>query len=70
MRRGRAALDDFQRGAAANRPPPDLFRSLGLLQKRRGDKAAAAAAFQKYLALVPDAGDAGLIKTYLSELQS
>ena len=50
--------------AAAERPPPDLFRSLGLLQKRRGDKAAAAAAFQKYLALVPDAGDAGLIKTY------
>ena len=28
------------------------------------------AAFEKYLALVPEAGDAGLIKTYLSELQS
>ena len=64
------ALDDFQRGAAAAQAPPDLFRSLGLLQKRRGDKEAAAAAFRKYLALVPDAGDAGLIKTYLSELPS
>jgi predicted Zn-dependent protease len=64
------ALQDFQRGAAAAGAPPDLFRSLGLLHKRRGDKAGAAAAFEKYLALVPDAGDAGLIKNYLSELQS
>ena len=60
------ALDDLQRRgrrAAAARPVPFARAA----PEAPGDKAAAAAAFQKYLALVPDAGDAGLIKTYLSE---
>ena len=61
------ALDDFQRAAAADKPPPELFRSLGLLHRRRKDAPAANAAFERYLALAPDAGDAGLIKTYLTE---
>lgn len=62
-----AALADLQRGSAAQRPPPDLFRSLGLVHRRRDESAAATEAFQKYLDLAPDAGDAGLIKTYLTE---
>lgn len=61
------ALGDLQRGSAAQQPPPELFRSLGLVHRKREDRAAATAAFEKYLALAPDAGDAGLIKTYLTE---
>lgn len=62
-----ASLQDLQRGSVAGKPPPELFRSLGLLHKRRGEAAPAAAAFEKYLALAPEAGDAGLIQSYLTE---
>jgi len=63
------ALQDLQCAGAAQRPPVEAFRSLGLLHKRRDDRVAAAGAFEKYLALAPEAGDAGLIKTYLTEMK-
>jgi predicted Zn-dependent protease len=63
------SADDLTRAAASGKPPLDTFRSLGLVQQQRGDAAAAAQAFQKYLALAPDAADAGMIKSYLSELK-
>ena len=50
--------------------PPQTFRSLGLLLMARQDKAGAAAALTRYLELAPVAPDAGMIKTYLSELQT
>jgi beta-barrel assembly-enhancing protease len=62
-----AALQDLQRGSAVDKAPAELFRSLGLLHKRRGEAEPATAAFEKYLALAPQAGDAGLIKSYLTE---
>lgn len=62
------AIDDLVRASAAERAPVESFRSLGLAHKRRADAPSAAAAFQKYLTLSPEAGDAGMIKTYLSEL--
>jgi predicted Zn-dependent protease len=64
-----AALADLQKGAADERAPPDLFRSLGLLHRQRHDAAAARAAFEKYLVLAPEAGDAGLIQSYLTEVK-
>lgn len=64
-----AALADLQKGAALQKAPAELFRSLGLLQRKRDDAVAANAAFERYLALSPDAGDAGLIKTYLTEVK-
>lgn len=63
---GPAALADLQRGSAGAQPPAELFRSLGLLHKQREEPLQAALAFQKYLALSPEAGDAGLIKSYLT----
>ncbi|MEJ8838914.1 M48 family metalloprotease [Ramlibacter sp. AN1133] len=63
------ALADLQQGAGLAKAPPELFRSLGLLQRRRQDAAAANAAFEKYLTLAPEAGDAGLIKSYLTEVK-
>ncbi|NNU43226.1 M48 family metalloprotease [Ramlibacter montanisoli] len=63
------ALADLQKGAALEKAPAELFRSLGLLHRRREDGAAANAAFEKYLALAPDAGDAALIQTYLTEVK-
>jgi predicted Zn-dependent protease len=64
------ALEDLTRAASAEKPPAEAFRSLGLVQKQRGDARAAAEAFDRYLALVPDAPDAGLLRSYLSELKS
>jgi predicted Zn-dependent protease len=63
------ALADLQHGASRAKAPAELFRSLGLLHRRRAEATAAHAAFEKYLALAPDAGDAGLIKSYLMEVK-
>lgn len=63
------SLDDLVRSTATDAPPPEAFRSLGLLHRRRTDAPAAAAAFQKYLALAPASPDAGLIQTYLPDPQ-
>lgn len=62
------AIDDLLRASAGERAPVESYRSLGLAHKRRADAPSAAAAFQKYLTLSPQAGDAGMIKTYLTEL--
>lgn len=63
------ALDDLTRATAAEKPPADAFRSLGLMYKHRADARAAAQAFDRYLALSPDAPDAGMVKAYLAELR-
>lgn len=63
------AVADLTEAAKSPAPVPETFRSLGLVFKRRSDGPAAAAAFERYLQLAPTAGDAGLIKTYLSEIK-
>ncbi|MCC2673341.1 MAG: hypothetical protein K0R58_288 [Ramlibacter sp.] len=64
-----AALVDLQKGASLEKTPPEVFRSLGLLHRKRQEAPAARAAFDKYLAAAPEAGDAGLIQSYLTEMQ-
>ncbi|HTN49650.1 MAG TPA: M48 family metallopeptidase [Burkholderiaceae bacterium] len=64
------ALTDLTAATQAGQPPPQAWRSLGLLQRTRGDKAAAATSFARYLELAPNAPDASLIKSYVSELQT
>lgn len=64
------ALDDLSRAASQAQAPALAHRSLGLLQKQRADKAAAVRAFEQYLNVAPDASDANLIKTYISELST
>jgi predicted Zn-dependent protease len=63
------ALDDLSKSVAVFKAPPEAFRSLGLLYKARSDLASAQPAFQKYLALAPEAPDAALIKGYLAEIK-
>lgn len=63
------ALADLQRAGAAPRPPALAWRSLGLVHRQRNDRTAALAAFEKYLAEAPDAPDAGLVRSYVAELQ-
>jgi predicted Zn-dependent protease len=63
------SLEDLTRATAADKPPAEAFRSLGLLHKQRADAPAAVQAFEKYLAVSPDAPDGGLINAYLAELK-
>jgi len=63
------ALDDLRRATAAATPPPEAFRSLGLLLRRTDDRPGATNAFERYLAAAPQAPDAGLIQQYLTELK-
>lgn len=62
-----AALADFQAAVARGDEPPQTHRSLGYLQQKRQDAAAARAAFERYLQLAPQAPDAAMVKTYLNE---
>jgi beta-barrel assembly-enhancing protease len=63
------SLEDLTRATAAEKPPVEAFRSLGLAHKQRADAPAAVRAFEKYLALAPEAPDSGLVKAYLAELK-
>jgi beta-barrel assembly-enhancing protease len=58
----KAALDAYH-AAEPLAPPPELFRSLGLVQRRLGENPARA--FTRYLELKPGAPDAELIRAYL-----
>lgn len=63
------ALADLQPATRAAKPPPEAWRSLGLVHQQRREHAPAAQAFQAYLALAPDAPDASLVRSYLSDLK-
>ena len=64
------AFADLNAAATMDNAPAATHRSLGLLLRARQDNAAAVASFARYLELAPDAPDAGIIKTYISELQT
>jgi predicted Zn-dependent protease len=62
------ALERYQRAAVLDPMLPDPHRQLGLLHYQQGDRARARAAFERYLALGPEAPDARRIEEYLAEL--
>lgn len=64
------AYSDLAAAAAMANAPPQTHRSLGLILRSRADRAGAAASFKRYLEAAPDAPDAGIIKTYISELET
>jgi predicted Zn-dependent protease len=64
------ALADLRQASALEKAPPQVHRSLGYIHQRLGQASDAGTAFSRYLELVPDAPDAGLIRTYLPEGKS
>jgi len=64
----RQALHEYRQAADLDPAFPDPFRQLGFLYYQQKDPVRAKEAFQKYLALKPDAPDARRIKAYLLEL--
>ena len=63
------ATNDLVRATALATAPAQAFRALGLVRRRLGDTPGAVSAFEHYLARAPQAGDASLIQTYLSQLK-
>jgi len=63
------ALADLGRATGMEKAPPETFRSLGLVQQQRQDKAGAVQSFQAYLDKSPQAADAAMVRGYLAELQ-
>lgn len=68
--------DDTQKAIAAYRkavdtsnPPPETYRSLGLLLSRIDDVVGARLAFERYLQVLPDAEDHKMVKSYISGLK-
>jgi predicted Zn-dependent protease len=64
----REALARYERATELDPKLPDPYRQLGFLYYQQRDGARARAAFEKYLALRPDATDARRIREYLVEL--
>ena len=65
---GGVAQAEYERAAILDPSSPDPYRQLGLLHYQDKDFARAREAFQRYLAIRPDAPDARRIKEYLGEL--
>jgi predicted Zn-dependent protease len=65
-----AARADFEAALTLDKPPSQAHRSLGFIHRDQGRKPEAAEAFKKYLDAAPEAADAGMVQSYLSELQN
>jgi predicted Zn-dependent protease len=64
------AIADFEHALTLDQAPAQAHRSAGLVYRDQGRKADAAVAFERYLQAAPEAPDAGLVRSYLSELKS
>jgi predicted Zn-dependent protease len=62
------AVKDLDGATRLMKAPPEAFRSLGLIHQQHGHKEAATQAFQSYLAKAPQAGDAAMVRSYLTDL--
>jgi regulator of sirC expression with transglutaminase-like and TPR domain len=63
------ALTAYQRATSLDAAYAEPHRELGLLYRRLRDAENARAAFERYLALRPDAVDASIIRKFLRDLQ-
>lgn len=64
------ALADCEAALALDKPPAQAHRSIGLIHRQQGRKEEAVAAFERYVQAAPGAPDAGLVRSYISELKT
>lgn len=62
------ARESYERAIATGSPKPEVYRGLGLVALKLGDKAAARQAFTTYLERAPNADDRAMIQFYLQSL--
>ena len=63
--RGEAALAEYHRATTLDPSYPEPYRAIGLVLYKRGDKAAAREAFERYLSLAPQAKDRAYVEQYI-----
>ena len=63
-----AALTDYQAAARIGGEPPETYRGLGAIYRRRNQMDEARASFARYLESAPGAPDAAMIRSYLEEI--
>ena len=59
------ALAEYRRAIALDAAYADPYRAMGLVLYKRGDKAGAREAFEKYLSLAPQAADRAYVEQYI-----
>jgi eukaryotic-like serine/threonine-protein kinase len=64
----KSALAAYQHAKAANPSYPAVWRGLGVVYEKMGDTKQAKVAFQRYLQLAPNAGDAAQIRARMDKL--
>jgi eukaryotic-like serine/threonine-protein kinase len=64
----KSALAAYQHAKATNPSYPAVWRGLGVVYEKMGDSKQAKAAFQRYLQLAPNAGDAAQIRARMDKL--
>ncbi len=62
---GAIAMQSYRQAIAAGGSPPEVYRSMGLLLWRSGERQDAVAAYREYLRRVPNASDRRIIKSYI-----
>jgi predicted Zn-dependent protease len=62
----RLALTEYQEAAADTAAPTSVYRGLGMVALKSGQRDIAAQAFRKYLELAPGADDRAMVQLYLS----
>jgi predicted Zn-dependent protease len=64
-----SATASYQAAIAKGSPPSAVYRGLGLIALKRGQKEVAREAFEKYLLLVPEADDRAIVQYYLTTMR-
>lgn len=64
-----AAYSEYRKALDLGDPPPEVYRSLGLIHWRMGRAKEASDSFRRYLEASPDASDRPIIESYLNQLR-
>lgn len=64
-----SARAEYQKALDLGNPPPELYRSLGVVCLRMGKAKEARESFEEYLKVDPDASDRQIIESYINRLR-
>jgi predicted Zn-dependent protease len=63
------ACSEYQKALKLGNPPPEIYRSLGVVCLRMGKAKEACDSFEEYLKVNPDASDRQIIESYINRLR-
>jgi lipoprotein NlpI len=63
------ARAEYRKALQLGNPPPEVYRSLGVVCLRMGETQEACDSFEGYLKMNPDASDRQIIESYINRLR-